>query len=85
MKYPLLIHNRAAFRHRLADTSQERFHQRMNVNKTGVFVKHKYCAPEYNVPPFSGIGQGGHICLLIGPENTNLVEDIEFLLPFKFR
>ena len=32
----------ATFRDRLADTSQERFHQRINVNKTGVFVKHKY-------------------------------------------
>ena len=40
---------------------------------------------EYNVPPFWGISQGGHFCFLIGPKNTNLVEDIEILLPIKFR
>ena len=93
-----------------------------------------YRAPEYNVPPFWVISQGGHFCLLIGPKkyklgrghwdlaschvslksfqllkrgsqkclsqsearsrhlvfpigpkNTNLVEDIEILLPVKFR
>ena len=34
---------------------------------------------------FLGIGQGGHFfCLLIGPKNTNLVEDAEILLPVKF-
>ena len=44
-----------------------------------------YRAPEYNVPPFWGIGQGGHYCLMIGPKNTNLVEDIEILPPIKFR
>ena len=44
-----------------------------------------YRAPEYNVPPFWGIGQGGHFCLLIGPKNTNLEEDVEILLPVKFR
>ena len=92
-----------------------------------------YRAPEYNVPPFWRIGQGGHLffdrpekhklgrghwdlascqvslnsvqrfqrrsrkCLsqsevraailffMIGPKNTNLVEDIEILLPVKFR
>ena len=43
-----------------------------------------YRAPEYNVPPFWGIGQGGHFCLLNGPKNTNLVEDVEILLPVKF-
>ena len=43
-----------------------------------------YRAPEYNVPPFWGISQGGHFCFLIGPKNTNLVEDIEILLPVKF-
>ena len=43
-----------------------------------------YCAPEYNVPPFWGISQGGHICLLISPKNTNLVEDVEILLLVKF-
>ena len=26
-----------------------------------------------------------HFCLLIGPENTKLVEDVEILLPVKFR
>ena len=41
-----------------------------------------YRAPVYNVPPFWGIGQGGHFCLLIGPKNTNLVEDVEILLRF---
>ena len=43
-----------------------------------------YRAPEYNVPPFWGISQGGHFCFLIGPKNTTLVEDIEILLPVKF-
>ena len=43
-----------------------------------------YRAPEYNVPPFWGIGQGRHFCLLIGPKNTNLVENVEILLPAKF-
>ena len=40
-----------------------------------------YRAPEYNVPPFWGIGQGRHFCLLISPKNTNLVEGFEILLP----
>ena len=44
-----------------------------------------YRAPEYNLPPFWGISQGKHFCLLIGPKNTNLVEDVEILLPVKFR
>ena len=44
-----------------------------------------YRAPEYNVPPFWGIGQGGHFCLLIIPKNTNSEEDVEILLPVKFR
>ena len=43
-----------------------------------------YRAPEYNLPPFWGIGQGGHFCLLIGPKNTNPEEDVEILLPVKF-
>ena len=99
-----------------------------------------YCAPEYNVPPFRQISQGGNFCLearapfcfsdrpqkhkhgrghwdlascqvllnsvqqfqrrswkclsqsetgrssffLIGPKNTNMVEDVEILLPVKF-
>ena len=29
--------------------------------------------------------QGGHLVFTIGPKNTNLVEDIEVLLPVKFR
>ena len=29
-------------------------------------------------------GQGGHLVFPIGPKNTNLVEDIEILLPVKF-
>ena len=40
--------------------------------------------PEYNVPPFWRIGQGCHLVFPIGPKNTNLVEDIEILLPVKF-
>ena len=44
-----------------------------------------YRAPEYNVPPFWRIGQGDHLVFPIGPKNTNLVEDIEILLPVKFR
>ena len=43
-----------------------------------------YRATEYNVQPFWGIGQGGSFCLLIGQQNTNLVEDVEILLPVKF-
>ena len=43
-----------------------------------------YCAPEYNVPPFWRIGQCGHLVFPIGPKNTNLVEDVEILLPVKF-
>ena len=30
-------------------------------------------------------GKGGHLVFLIGPKNTNLVEDVEILLPIKFR
>ena len=30
-------------------------------------------------------GQGGHLVFPIGPKNTNLVENIEILLPLKFR
>ena len=30
-------------------------------------------------------GQGGHFVFPIGPKNTNLVEDVEILLPIKFR
>ena len=33
--------------------------------------------------PFLWICQGGHFCILIGPKNTNLVEDFEILLPVK--
>ena len=29
-------------------------------------------------------GQGGHLVFPISPKNTNLVEDIEILLPVKF-
>ena len=31
-----------------------------------------YRAPEYNMPPFWGIRQGGHLVFLIGPKNTKL-------------
>ena len=30
-------------------------------------------------------GEGSHHVFPIGPENTNLVEDVEILLPIKFR
>ena len=30
-------------------------------------------------------GQGGHFVFPVGPKNTNLVEDVEILLPIKFR
>ena len=30
-------------------------------------------------------GQGGHLVFPIGPKNTNLVEDVDILLPIKFR
>ena len=30
-------------------------------------------------------GQGGHFVFPIGGENSNLVEDVEILLPVKFR
>ena len=30
-------------------------------------------------------GQGGHLLFPISPKNTNLVEDVEILLPVKFR
>ena len=30
-------------------------------------------------------GQGGHFLFPIGPTNTNLVEEVEILLPVKFR
>ena len=30
-------------------------------------------------------GQGGHFVFPIGPNNTNSVEDVEFLLTVKFR
>ena len=30
-------------------------------------------------------GQGGHLVFPIGPKNTNLVEDVEILLPITFR
>ena len=43
-----------------------------------------YLAPEYNVPPFWQISQDGNFCLLISLKNTNLVEDVEILLPVKF-
>ena len=53
--------------------------------KTQEAQRATYRAPEYNVPPLWEIGQGGHFCLLISTKNTNFVEDIEVLLPVKFR
>ena len=29
--------------------------------------------------------QGGHLVFPIGPKNTNSIEDVEMLLPVKFR
>ena len=29
--------------------------------------------------------EGGHLVFLIDPQNTKLVEDVEILLPLKFR
>ena len=43
-----------------------------------------YRALEYNVPPLWGICQDGNFCLMIGPKNTNLSEDVEILLPSSF-
>ena len=43
-----------------------------------------YRAPEYDMPTFWRIGQGGQFCLLIGQKNTNFQEDVEILLPFRF-
>ena len=31
------------------------------------------------------MGHGGHPFLLIGPKNTDLVKDVDILLPVKFR
>ena len=39
-----------------------------------------YRAPEYNVPHLLP-----HLCFLIGPKNTNFVEDIEILLSINFQ
>ena len=44
-----------------------------------------YRAPEYNMPPFWGISQSGHFCLLIGLKKKNLEENVEILLSVKFR
>ena len=30
-------------------------------------------------------GHGGHLVFPIGPKNTNFVEDVEIVLPVKFR
>ena len=30
-------------------------------------------------------GQDSHLAFPIGPKNTNLIEDVEILLPVKFR
>ena len=42
-------------------------------------------APEYNVPYFFTDWAGRLFLLLIGPENTNFVEDLKIFLPVKFR
>ena len=49
-----------------------------------------YRAPEYNVEPSRKKSQqfrcqGGHLVSPISPKNTNFVEDVEILLPVKFR
>ena len=43
-----------------------------------------YHAPEYHVPPVWRIRQDCHFCLLIGPINTILEEDVRILLSVKF-
>ena len=43
-----------------------------------------YRAPEYNVPPFLRNRPGRHFCLLIGQNNTNMVQDVKILLPVMF-
>ena len=43
-----------------------------------------YRAPECHMPPFWRIHQDGHFCLLIGPKNTILEEDVRILLSVKF-
>ena len=35
--------------------------------------------------PIRGRALGGHLALSIDPKNTTLVDDIELLLPVKFR
>ena len=47
--------------------------------------KAPYRTRKYNVPTFWQIGKGGNFYSFIGLKNTNLVEDIEILLPVKFR
>ena len=37
------------------------------------------------MPPFWRIGQGDQFCLLIDPKNTNVVRNVEILLPVKLR
>ena len=47
--------------------------------------KGTYRAPEYNVPPLLTDQKGRPSYFLIDPKNTNLVEDVQILLPVKFR
>ena len=51
------------------------------------FVEFSSAVPEKSKMSQSISGQDGHLAFffLIGPKNTNLVEDVEILLPVKFR
>ena len=45
----------------------------------------EFCSEEKSKMFHPTRGQGGHLVFPIGPKNTNLVEDVELLLPVKFR
>ena len=64
--------------------SNSPFHKKLRNSKQEA-KRATYRAPEYNVAPFWRISQGGYLVFRIDPKNTNLVEDIEILLPVKFR
>ena len=57
------------------------FHPHLSTSKLKQEPKRAtYRKPEYNVPHLLP-----HLGFLIGPKNTNLVADVEILLPIKFR
>ena len=49
------------------------------------FVEFSSAVPEKSKMSQPIRGQGGHLVFLIGPKTLNLVEDVEILLPVKFR